>query len=96
VIEYLKRRYHSKFFRIIWEKGTGDPECAPRVNRQLSQAVQRNRIKRVLREFFRQRKNFFEEGRWVFIAKANCEPVANREIFNDLEKWFTKVCKPSS
>ncbi len=83
-------RFSLKFFRVIWEEGDSKtaPELAPRVNRQLSQATERNRIKRILREFFRGHPDFFKKGRWVFIAKQKIEQVPNHEVFNDLERIF--------
>jgi ribonuclease P protein component len=89
------RRFSLKFFRVIWEDVDQDEgttvELAPRVNRQLSKATERNRIKRILREFFRGHPEFFKRGRWVFIAKSNAEKKPNHEIFTDLEKILSKV-----
>jgi ribonuclease P protein component len=78
---------------VIWESEAGkqEAELVPRVNRQLSKATQRNRIKRILREFFRHHRGKFVHGRWVFIAKSRVERVPNNEIFADLETLFSKV-----
>lgn len=88
------KHFSLKFFRVIWEdinQGTSAALLAPRVNRQLSRATERNRIKRVLREFFRKHPNYFNRGRWIFIAKHIVEGVPNREVFEDLEKLLDKV-----
>jgi ribonuclease P protein component len=88
-----KRCFYLKFFRVIWEDNGQDDaqvELAPRVNRQISKATERNRIKRVLREFFRGHPEFFKRGRWAFIAKPSVEKVPNREVFKDLERLLAK------
>lgn len=88
------KHFSLKFFRVIWEdidQGASAALLAPRVNRQLSRATERNRIKRVLREFFRGHPDIFNRGRWVFIAKRGVEGVPNREIFKDLGGLLAKV-----
>lgn len=87
------RRISLKFFRVIWEDlgGEAEAELAPRVNRQVSKATERNRIKRILREFYRGHPELFKSGRWVFIAKPHVEKASNHEVFNDLEGLLEKL-----
>ncbi len=95
------RKYSLKYFRVIWEdknpSGAAEkgPELAPRVNRQLSKATERNRIKRILREFWRGHLATFKRGRWVFIAKRRVERVPNREVWHDLETILQRVSQVS-
>jgi len=86
------RKFSLKFFRVIWEPPVDSDkwELVPRVNRQLSRATERNRIKRVLREFFRTHQKRLKAGRWVFIASPRVAEVPNREVFHDLEQIISK------
>lgn len=65
-------------------------QLAPKVNRQLASAVARNRIKRILREFFRGHPDFFQSGRWVFVARAQVAAASNSEVFHDLERILAR------
>ena len=91
MIKKLPNKFSLKFFRVIWEADDSEPELVPRVNRQLTRACERNRIKRILREFFRRHKKIFCNGRWVFIAKRQVEKVPNRQVFSDLEIHFQNI-----
>ena len=87
------QKFSLKFFRVIWEpvEDIESRELVPRVNRQISPATQRNRVKRLLREFFRRNQATLKPGRWVFIGKARAAEVPNREIFHDLEQLLSKM-----
>ena len=91
------RTFSLKFFRVIWEPQfqATKPELAPKVNRQVSPAVERNRVKRIIREFFRKHVEFFQPGRWVFIAKSAVTRASNREVFADLERILASIQKKS-
>jgi len=89
------RRYSLKFFRVIWEgdQDVNEAVLDLKINRQVSPAVERNRIKRIVREFFRAHADVFLPGRWVFIAKPFVAKIPNAEIFSDLERilaWLRK------
>ncbi len=84
-------KFSLKFFRVVWEQDDVAPQLVLRVNRQLPKATQRNRVKRIVREFFRRHESDLKKGRWVFIAKRSAEEAANQELFLDLEKTLAKV-----
>lgn len=87
------QKFSLKYFRVIWEpvKDKAIKELVPRVNRQIFPATQRNRVKRILREFFRHHQASLRPGRWVFIGNSRAAEVPNREIFHDLEQLLSKM-----
>ena len=86
------RRFSLKFFRVIWEEDYGrvgaQPLLAPRVNRQLSRATERNRIKRILREFFRGHPETFILYRKIPLSSID-EDINVVSGYADKEAMFT-------
>ena len=65
-------KYHSKSFIILWKR---TPDSGPRigitVSRKVGNAVLRNYIKRLIREFFRNNKGLFVPADYNIIAKQS-------------------------
>lgn len=62
------------------------------ITKKVGNAVQRNRIKRLIREYFRQYRQSFNVF-WdiSLIAKRQANMASNKVIFQSLEKLFEKI-----
>ena len=69
----LGNRYHTKHFLVIVkENKTGINRLGITVTKKIGNAVKRNRVKRLAREFFRLNKHHFSKGcDIVIIGKKN-------------------------
>lgn len=62
------------------------------VSKKVGDAVTRNRIKRIVREYFRKNgRQFFENRDIHIIAKRTAAQISNKEIFISLENFFQKI-----
>lgn len=50
------------------------------VERGIKKAVVRNRIKRILREYYRKNKDKFKTGIWIFIGKKKIYEIKSHEF----------------
>ena len=83
------RRVHTPHFVIILkENRLGTTRLGVTVSRKTGCAVQRNRVKRLLREYFRLNKTRFPHGYDVVIA---AKKDANKLDFWNLQRELTKV-----
>ena len=57
----------------------------------IGKSVERSRIKRVFREFFRRHKEVFRDGDYVIVAKIGLASKRNEEIRELLEKALKKL-----
>lgn len=83
-----KRHYTKHFSVIIKENERGDARLGIAVSKRIGNAVRRNRIKRLAREFFRLNKHRIPKGYDVMIiALKNCDKltfVDTQEELGDL------------
>lgn len=61
--------------------------------KQVRGSVQRNRIKRIIREAFRSRKCDFGALDLVILARKGLDALANAEIHAQLDSLFDELCR---
>ena len=82
----LGKRYHTKHFLVITKKNeTGKSRLGITVTKKIGNAVKRNRIKRLAREFFRLNKHHFSMScDIVIIGKKNSYLLNYTDIKEEL------------
>ena len=82
----------SKHFTIVTCSNTqGGKRLGITVTKKTGNAVKRNRIKRLIREFFRLHKNLFPDKHDVIImAKRNVPPLTFKQACHELTELFTR------
>lgn len=99
-----ERLLRSEDFALVYEKGarsfsknffisfTGGPKkrIGLTVSSKVGPANVRNRIKRVIREFFRLNKDVFPVGDVVITAKSGAAKLSNSELKDEISKLISK------
>ena len=85
-------RRSSRFFTIITcGNSMGIKRLGITVTKKTGNAVFRNRMKRLIREFFRRNKDLFPAGHdTVVMAKKNIPPLTYLETEQDLTELFSR------
>jgi ribonuclease P protein component len=96
--EFLKlsrhgRKIRTSYFIAAVSKGTEkNNRIGITVSKKVGNAVARNRIKRLVREYFRHRKDFVSGTNDIsIIARKGLTALSNREIYEKLNKLFEKI-----
>ncbi|PIE64290.1 MAG: ribonuclease P protein component [Desulfobacterales bacterium] len=87
------KRHFSKLFIIICQKNNASrSRLGITVSKKVGKAVTRNRIKRIIRNFFRLNRHFLKESLDINVIarKASGEAEATA-MCNQLEEWIKKV-----
>jgi ribonuclease P protein component len=81
-----RKRFETEHFRLILRKNNKDVKrLGLAVGKKAGGAVSRNRIKRLVREFFRlNRERMPESSDLIVLAKENIEIDGYREVFDEL------------
>jgi len=84
-------RSSRHFTTITCSNDRGTKRLGITVTKKAGNAVRRNRIKRLIREFFRLNKSLFPAGYDVVVmAKRNMPPVKYQEAYTELTELFTR------
>ena len=79
-----KRLYTRHFGLVLAPMETGSPRLGLVVTKRLGKAVQRNRVKRLLREFFRRHKTGLPAVDLVIMAKKGAAALGYRQVEEEL------------
>ncbi len=71
---------YSDEFMILRFCPYGERKVLFAVERRVKGAVKRNRIKRLLREFYRKNKEKFQVGIWIFIGREALLKIKSHQI----------------
>ena len=63
------------------------------VSKKQGNAVERNRVKRVIREIVRQKKDVFPTGYYLIYFNQQCDRLFKDSIANDLDEILKKLSK---
>lgn len=90
--KYGKKLQDSCFIIIYKQDGSDHSRLGITVSKRVGNAVMRNRLKRLIREYFRLNKNHLT-GYWNFniIAKKKAAALSSRQVFMSLETLFGKL-----
>jgi ribonuclease P protein component len=87
------KRIQNRYF-IVYISRNDNQRCrlGLTVTRKVGNAVARNRIKRIAREYFRQNRHIFKDY-WdiSLIAKRECIDVTNQALLSALENIFVRI-----
>jgi ribonuclease P protein component len=86
------RKLHTDSFLVFVHPTTGTPtRIGVTVSKKVGKAVERNRVKRLVREAFRRRKALFPQGvDVVFVAKKSATEADYQQVVREIEKLCSR------
>jgi ribonuclease P protein component len=89
------RRIQNEYFIAVFSPGRqGRSRLGVTVTKKVGRAVKRNRIKRLVREFFRLNRQFLS-GEWDIniIAKKQIADITSEEAYRSLQNLFYRISR---
>lgn len=88
------KRLKGRFFVVLYKKTTGNNRLGITVSKKCSKrAVDRNRIKRLVRESFRTNQQRFNDYEVVVIARHLAVGATSQALFAELDSTWKKLAK---
>ena len=87
-----KKVYTDCFLALVSVGEAHNNRIGITVSKKVGNAIERNRIKRIIREYFRHNKENIPGPKDInIIARKGLASLANRQIFEKLDKLFAKI-----
>jgi ribonuclease P protein component len=92
--KYGTKTYGDFFIFHYLKNSLGKTRLGVTVNKKVGCAVARNRIKRLIREYYRKKSFVLGDAYDInVIARANIKELSNEKIYQMLERSFLKISK---
>ncbi|MBT3388596.1 MAG: ribonuclease P protein component [Desulfobacula sp.] len=90
--EHGKKIYTDSFIALVMQSEAPNNRIGITVSKKIGNAVERNRIKRIIREYFRHHKEMISGPKDInIIAKKGLATLSHQVIIKKLDKLFTKI-----
>jgi ribonuclease P protein component len=86
------RKISTKRFLIVWKQlDSSSARIGITVSKKVGNSVVRNRIKRYVREYFRQNKAYFVTAQYNIIAKKGADELDFRQVSRELDSILGQI-----